>query len=160
MNSPGIMLRMMVYGVILSLLTGCNASPTNNLWIIFPKGRAEQMAIGTWLFSEADFGGYWTPTEEDVLSLEEKLDTFLRQNSESFRRQPPVWEQLDNYKRQYVGIMIKGKPVIYGNFFCTDTGTDWKSEWIFVLDGGDCFFQLQFDIESGTFTELTVNGEA
>jgi hypothetical protein len=118
------------------------------------------MGIGTWLSSDKDFGGYWTPTDEDILSLEGKLESFLRQNAESFRRQPPVWEQLDNYKRQYVGLTIKGKPVIYGNFFCTDTGLDWKEEWIFVLDGGDCFFQLQFDVESGTLTALMVNGEA
>lgn len=50
--------------------------------------------------------------------------------------------------------------VVYGNFFCSDPGMDWKKEWIFVMDGGDCFFQLQFDIASGAFSELMVNGDA
>ena len=145
--------------MILSALVGCTVIPsTNGTWIIFPENRAEEMQVGTWL--SADEGGYWTPTEENILLLEQKLDSFLRQNSESFHRQPPVWEQLDNYKRQYVGLTIKEKRVIFGNFFCTDTGADWEKEWVFVLDGGDCFFQLQFDLERGTFTKLTVNGEA
>lgn len=160
MNSPRIILRMMIYGAALSLLAGCNASSTNNLWITFPENRAEQIGIGTWLSSEVDFGGYWTPAEEDILGLEGNLESFLRENSELFNRQPPVWEQINNYKRQYVGVIINGKQVIYGNFFCTDTGADRKNEWIFVLDGGDCFFQLQFDVESDTFIGLTVNGEA
>ena len=146
---------------------GCNtfdkqtSTPaTVNLWVVFPADRAEQMAIGAWLSSDADFGGYWTPARENILNAEEKLEDFLRQNSDQFNREPPVWEQLNNYKRQYAGVIPKDGPVIYGNFFCSDTGIDWKQEWVFVLDGGDCFFQLQFDMESGTFMGLMVNGEA
>lgn len=161
MISHRILLGMLLSVMLSSLLAGCTStSSTNNVWTIFPEHRAEEMGIGTWLFLETDFEGYWTPTEEDILNLEGKLDSFLRQNAQSFRRQPPVWEQLDNYKRQNVGVTIKGKPVIYGNFLCTETSVDWKKEWVFVLDGGDCFFQLQFDVETGTFMELTVNGEA
>ena len=110
--------------------------------------------------TDTEFDGYWTPIEEDIQTLEGNLDSFLREHAESFRRQPPVWEQLSDYKRQYAGVIINGKRVIYGNFFCTETGVDWREEWVFVMDGGDCFFQLQFDMESGTFTELLVNGEA
>jgi hypothetical protein len=75
---------------ILSALVGCTLIPsTNGTWIIFPENRAEEMHVGTWL--SADEGGYWTPTEENILLLEQKLDSFLSQNSESFHRQPPVW---------------------------------------------------------------------
>ena len=42
----------------------------------------------------------------------------------------------------------------------TEPGLHWRKEWVLVMDGGDCFFQLQFDVESGTFTALMVNGEA
>lgn len=157
----------MLCAVFVSLLAGCNpfdkqtSTPASaDLWVAFPADRAEQIAIGVWLTSDEDLGGYWTPSREDILNVEEKLEDFLRQNSDQFDPEPPVWGQLNNYKRQYAGVVIKDRQVIYGNFFCSDTGIDWKQEWIFVLDGGDCFFQLQFDVESGTFVGLMVNGEA
>lgn len=152
------LLRIIACGAIFSLLTGCRStSSTTDVWT---EGHAEKTGIGTWLSSESDFGGYWTPTEEDILNLEGKLDSFLRENSEQFNSQPPVWEQIKNYKRQYAGLIINGKQLIYGNFFCTETGVDWREEWVIVMDGGDCFFQLRFDMESGEFMNLMVNGEA
>ena len=146
------------FGILAISLVGCTLS--NPLWTLFTEERAEQIGIGSWVASDTEFGGYWTPTQEDIQTLEGKLDSFLREHAESFRRQPPAWEQLDDYQRQYVGVIINDKRAIYGNFFCTETGVDWRKEWVLVMDGGDCFFQLQFDVESGTFTELMVNGEA
>jgi hypothetical protein len=155
-----ILFGVMVCGVVFSSWAGCTTATSTNTWTVIPEGRAEEMSLGTWLSPNADIEGYWTPTEEDVLLVEEKLPSFLQENSNSFRRQPPVWEQLDSYKRQYAGLVLNRRKIIYGNFFCSDTGRDWKKEWIFVLDGGDCFFQIQFDIASGTFSGLMVNGDA
>lgn len=154
--------RIMLWIAFTALLAGCSGAgvTASKSWVIFPEGRAEEMGLGSWVASAADFGGYWTPSEEDVLKLEGQLAAFLSQNSTAFQRQPPVWEQLENYKRQYAGVTIQGRRVIYGNFFCSEDGMDWKEDWVFVLDGGDCYFQLQFDVESGTFSKLTVNGEA
>ena len=144
--------------ILATLFAGCDSA--NPLWAIFTEERAEQMGIGSWVGSDPEFGGYWTPTEADIQSLEGKLDSFLRASAESFNHQSPVGEQLSDYKRQYVGVIINDKRVIYGNFFCTETGVDWREEWVFVMDGGDCFFQLEFDVENGTFIDLRVNGEA
>lgn len=155
-----ILLWVVVYGVTVSSLAGCSAPASTDMWAVIPERRAEEMGLGTWLSSGAEIEGYWTPTEEDILLLEENLPSFLQENSTSFRREPPVWEQLDNYKRQYAGLVIHDSKIIYGNFFCSDPGMDWKKEWMFVIDGGDCFFQLQFDIASGAFSGLMVNGDA
>ena len=139
---------------------GCSAPASTDAWAVIPERRAKEMGLGAWLSSGAEIEDYWTPTEGDVLLLEENLPAFLQENSRSFRREPPVWEQLDSYKRQYAGLVIHGRKIIYGNFFCSDPGTDWKKEWIFVMDGGDCFFQLQFDMADSTFRGLMVNGDA
>lgn len=155
-----ILLWVVVYRVTVSSLAGCSAPASTDMWAVIPERRAEEMGLGTWLSSGAEIEGYWTPTEEDILLLEENLPSFLQENSTSFRREPPVWEQLDNYKRQYAGLVIHDSKIIYGNFFCSDPGMDWKKEWMFVIDGGDCFFQLQFDIASGAFSGLMVNGDA
>jgi hypothetical protein len=42
-----------------------------------------------------------------------------------------------------------------------DLPTDyWKAEPVVVDDGGAYFFQLQFDVETGTFRNLRFNGYA
>lgn len=146
--------------LIIICMFGCSPAPSSDLWVVFPEHRVEQLGLGTWAASEEDLDGYWTPYGEDILNLEGELDSFLREHSDQFRRQPPVWEQLDQYKRQYVGVVVNGKQIIHGNFFCTDTGMDWKKDWVFVMDGGDCFFQLQYDVESETSMNLRVNGDA
>jgi hypothetical protein len=66
------------------------------------------------------------------------------------------------YKRQYFGIAFeKGQHVIYANYFC-DSGyfDDWQDRYIVVMDGGECFFQIQYDPSKGTFSNLQINGLA
>ena len=126
-------------------------------WVVFDQEQAEEMKVANWLF-EVD--GFWTPSEEDILKLEGGLAGYLSQNSEQFYRQPPVWERLDAYQRQYFGIERDGKQVIYGNYFCDNLGMDWRQDLVTVLDGGECFFQVEYDVEGGKFIWLMVNGEA
>ena len=160
MNHQKTFLSFLTFSTLVIFLAGCNASTSNERWVVFSERRAEQMEMGSWLTSDAELDGYWTPSAENIQSLEGDLDSFLRQNAKSFNQQPPAGEELNIYKRQYVGLIVSGKQVIYGNFFCTETGVDWREEWVLVMDGGDCFFQIQFDVASCTFTSLTVNGEA
>ncbi len=142
-------------------MTNILATPlANTQWVIFSKEQAEPMGLEAWLSPGESFGGYWTPGAEQVMRVEEQVGAYLSQNPQLFYSQPPVWERLNEYKRQYVGWVLDGKQVIYGNFFCDDTGRDWKQDWVMVLDGGECFFQVKFDVTSGTFIELQVNGEA
>ena len=129
----------------------------NKNWVIVTKEKAEGMGITSLLRESDDF---WAPSVSDVLKLEEKIDEYLSQNSNLFYRQPPVWERLDEYQRQYIGFERGGKQIIYGNYFCDSTGKNWRQEFVFVFDGGDCFFQVEYDVESGTFIKLWVNGES
>jgi hypothetical protein len=160
MRQHRVLFTVLLCGVVFVSLAGCTTAPSTDTWAVISERRAEETGIGTWLSSGAAVEGYWTPAKADILLLEEKLPSFLQENSQSFRREPPVWEQLDSYKRQYAGLVLNGRNIIYGNFFCSDVGADWKKEWIFVMDGGDCFFQLQFDTVSSTFSGLMVNGDA
>ena len=160
MNGHRILIWFAVCGTFLSSLAGCTAPASTDSWVVIPESRLKELGIGTAPSSNAEVEGYWTPTEDDILFLEEKLPSFLREQSTSFHREPPVWEQLDTYKRQYAGVIVNGRKIVYGNFFCTDAGIDWKKNWVFVLDGGDCFFQFQLDVADGTFRGLTVNGDA
>ena len=133
-------------------------SPTvieNENWVIITKERAEEMRVASWLV-ESD--SLWTPSDDDILKLEEKIAGYLSQNSNAFYRQPPVWERLDEYQRQYIGLEREDRQIIYGNYFCDSGRVNWREKLVIVEDGGDCFFQVEYDVESEVFIKLQVNG--
>ena len=135
-------------------------SPTamaNQNWMIVTKEYAEEMRVASWLV-ESD--GYWTPSKDDILKLEGGIAGYLSQNSNLFYRQPPAWERLDEYQRQYIGLERGGRKIIYGNYFCNSEGINWRQELVIVEDGGECFFHVEYDVESELFIKLMVNGEA
>jgi len=141
-------------------LTATAENPTvvaNQNWMIVTKERAAEMGIASWLV-ESD--GFWMPSGDDIIKLEEKIGEYLSQNSGQFYRQPPVWERLDEYQRQYIGLERGDRQIIYGNYFCDSGRVDWLQELVIVEDGGDCFFQVEYDVESEMFIKLLVNGEA
>ena len=51
-----------------------------------------------------------------------------------------------------------GRQVIFANDFCRALGGDWRQAPIIVDDGGDCYFQVEYDPAAGTFARLMVNG--
>jgi hypothetical protein len=101
--------------------------------------------------------GYWTPGERDVLALEAGLVRFLQASAPA--ASPELWQKQPAYKRQYVGLIRDGRRLVHASFFCSTAGDEWRSQVLFVLDGGDCFFQLTYDVERGTYGDLMVNGE-
>jgi len=129
----------------------------NQNWMIVTKEQAEETGIASWLV-ESD--GFWAPSADDIFKLEEGLAAYLSQNSDYFFRQPPVWERLDGYQRQYIGLERGGRQIIYGNYFCNNLGMDWQKRLVIVDDGGDCYFQVEYDAKSGLFIKLMVNGES
>jgi hypothetical protein len=126
-------------------------------WVIFTREYAEQNELASWLL-ETD--GFWTPSLDDGIKLEKEIAEYLHQNSIQFYRQPPVWERLDKYQRQYIGFKRGDKRLIYGNFFCESGSVNWHQDLVIVLDGGECFFQVEYDIDNGSFIKLRINGES
>lgn len=130
-------------------------------WVIFSENQARETGIADWFVQNGESSGYWTPAESNVLVIENGLASFLQENSEKFRlSEMPVWERLNQYNRQYLGIILEDRKLIYANFFCRSFETDWRKEFVFVLDGGSCFFQFQYDVNTNEFFDLQVNGEA
>jgi hypothetical protein len=76
------------------------------------------------------------------------------------RLDPPIVQRAPDYMRQYFGLIVNGEEIIYANFFCNAHETDWHNEFVDIMDGGDCYFQLKYDPQSGEFFDLSVNGEA
>jgi hypothetical protein len=105
--------------------------------------------------------GDWVPTVEEVRTLEKQLETYLPQQQDVFDgSKTPIAERSPAYKRQYWGILKNEKKAIFANFFCNALHYDWTNQEVVVDDGGDCYFQIHYDVETGTFFDLRVNGNA
>jgi len=105
----------------------------------------------------------WVPTVEEVRTLEKQLGTYLPQHRDAFDGSNiPIEERLPTYRRQYWGILENERRVIFVNFFCNSvpTPTDWTTQEVIGIDGGDCYFKIRYDVETGTFFDLYVNGSA
>ena len=148
----------------LHLIVACS-SPAQNLqgehWTIFPEQQARKLGVAGWVTTSGHTADYWTPAQESVFALEDGVAVFLQENSDRFYEQgTPVWERLDEYNRQYIGLTVDGRKFIYANFFCDDAAKDWRKDFVLVMDGGSCFFQFKYDPRKGEFFDLRVNGSA
>jgi hypothetical protein len=104
--------------------------------------------------------GAFVPDEATMAQLRARLPEFLARNQDMFNKdRAPIVERLPGYKIQYRGEMENGKRMVDVNAMCTPL-ENWRTQWVMVLDGGDCFFQLKYDADAGTFSNLMVNGEA
>jgi hypothetical protein len=108
---------------------------------------------------------FWTPSLADALALEKGLPDYLRRHLSrddrlASSKKEPLWDRARTYKRQYVGVRLKDRRIVYANFLCAAFGSDWRTERVDVADGGDCYFQVEYDIDKASFANLMVNGEA
>lgn len=127
--------------------------------LLLQRPGPEAILVPRALGAEFYFSGveFWSPTEADARALEAALPGALRSSKD--RRAAVISSQLGKYRRQYVGTVHGGKRRVFGNFFC-EARPDWKERGVFVKDGGDCYFQVQFEPGSGDIVELNINGEA
>ena len=77
-----------------------------------------------------------------------------------------VEPELANFKRQYVGIFADGRKVIYINFIYggvirsdAKLRDSWRKHWVAALDGGDNFWSVTYDPETGWFASLSSNSD-
>lgn len=110
---------------------------------------------------------FFKPDAADVLDLEARLPNYLRKHapvSPNRTGKLPLAERAPGYMRQYYGYVDpRGTRRIWANFFCwvRPTGPPgyWRTEAVVVADGGDCFFNVEFRIETRSFEHLSINGE-
>ena len=111
----------------------------------------------------------WTPGAGEIAALEAKLGRVL---TAARRRMPgPRRWHLEDYARQYAGIVHRdGTRGIYVNGFLHEHvrivarhGADtlaWREHPVFVCDGGEAFFGVEYHPGTGTFGPVQFNGGA
>jgi hypothetical protein len=117
-------------------------------WVILPGAENE-------VPGKAGSKG-WTPSEKEAMKAEEIARGCLKKDA------PRICQNLDRYKRQFVGLIVDGKKAVWINYFHDVDGNikDWKKELVIVKDGGEDFFEIKVDLESASCFGLYVHGEA
>jgi hypothetical protein len=104
----------------------------------------------------ANVSQFWNPSSEQIQKLEFLLPKYVRDGA---GRKPSIKDGLE-YHRQYVGIVVNGKRLIYGNFYPASVSDyfDEKSTPVIVCDGGASYWGIVFEPESSVFLDLQING--
>jgi hypothetical protein len=106
--------------------------------------------------------GAWTPTIEDVMNLETALVTTLQTMSRW--EAPEILASLNQYRRQYLGVVVKNQQLIMANFDRCSKFEEGQLEASFIPflpeDGGSCFIELLFDPAIQNFLRFYIHGEA
>ena len=99
--------------------------------------------------------GVWTPAASDIALFESGLGSYLTAHAPPWAKDLP--KKFRTYKRQWTGLSAGGKRKIFGNFFCHEM-PGWKERLVGVDDGGDCYFQIFYDVDTHTYLDLMING--
>ena len=73
-----------------------------------------------------------------------------------------IIENPAKYARQYIPVTNSdGQKLVYINAFCSKQGHDyWKTDLVWVMDGGDCYFQVMINLTTNEVVDFSVNGVA
>jgi hypothetical protein len=128
--------------------------PSSGIFIL-PVSAGQSLLRQCSRSSPSKVSQFWSPSLEQIQRLERALPTYLRVEGRT-----PVIADTVAYHRQYVGIVVNGKRLIYGNFYPISVSDffDEKSTPVVVCDGGASFWGIVFEPESSEFLDLQVNG--
>jgi hypothetical protein len=108
----------------------------------------------------APLEGTWTPSESEIAAMEPALARYLAQNLRG------AWPDSDHiavedYRRQYGGLILGGQRIIYVNGFRLteyDDQDTWRSFPHVICDGGPIMFGVEYDPATQSFRNFAFNG--
>ncbi len=130
--------------------------------VVFSENRASEFSF---LFDRASTE-FWEPSINDVSRAEKCIRQHLvsvQQDPNDYQKEHAAFilENLGEYRRQYVGIVVDGEKRIWCNaFFFDDSFPDWERDPVYVLDGGNQFWQIEYDLLKDKCVNFYVHGEA
>jgi hypothetical protein len=152
---------MLVRGVplLIALLVGCGDAKHGDSFhvpgVIFSEKQTLESGF------EFQQNSAWLPTLTQVEELEAELPQYLAKSNHPDAG--AMIAQLPKYRRQYLGYIDEGHRRIYVNAFCQGANASdesWRTRFVLVQDGGSCYFQAIYDVDSKRFIRLRVNGVA
>jgi hypothetical protein len=104
-----------------------------------------------------DVTSTWTPATADILLAESRLKDYVRTK---------LGQSLETYYRQYIGIIIKGKKVLYVNAveafqedaLFEELHPKWRTEYMRICDGGDSVWGVEYYVDDQKLMNFETNG--
>lgn len=111
---------------------------------------------------------FWEPSVKDISRAEACIQGFLMSEQDDpalndYQKEDAAYirKNLENYRRQYVGLVIDGEKRIWVNsFFFDGSYPDWQRRPVYVLDGGNHFWQIEYVVDRDECIDFYVHGEA
>ena len=107
----------------------------------------------------------WDISEDIIDSAQPILLAFLKDKGKKWSRfQEEVYDHLEDYRCQYIGVVINGSHQIFCNFFLysEEENSNWEKViypiGLEVSGGGLNFFQFIYEINEGKCKEFRYNG--
>jgi hypothetical protein len=143
------------------LLAACNsdASGPPQRFVLVGDARAKVLHQCSRPAPE-DVTDFWTPSSKDMDDLESKLTPALTERHMTDLVRSDV---LVMYFRQYTGIIVAGRRLIYGNFYPMPDYPKFDdkknvNEAVAVCDGGPSFFGVTYDETERKIVGMAFNG--
>ena len=120
-----------------------------------------------YLFNEPSTD-FWEPSTDDVSEAEKCIKEYLVSAQDgpasgSYQKEDVAFilENLGEYRRQYVGILVDGEKRIWCNAFYSDTSyLDWERDPVDVDGGGRNYWQIEYVLPSDECINFNVHGES
>jgi hypothetical protein len=111
---------------------------------------------------------FWEPSTDDVSRAEECIRQFLVSTQDdpklhTYQKEKTAFilENLEKYRRQYVGIVVDGEKRIWCNAFFTDYPIpNWEHVPVEAIDGGEYFWQIEYILLKDECINFYIQGEA
>jgi len=134
-----------------------------NTMAVLPESEAIKAGRLCSRRSPGTIEGTWTPDAATVQRIESALPPILQAALNKNLRLNARAANADDYYRQYVGLVIGGRRIVYVNgayssIMNRPRPVPWGTEWINASDGGQLFFDAVFDAQSGTLLSFDFNG--
>ena len=99
--------------------------------------------------------------EQSIKEYNQKTTQGFKKNGQKKYSRLYRIKKLKNYKIQYVPYLNEqGEKVVWINGFCEDFDSDWKKEYMYVFDGGNCFFTIRINLTRQECLSIGTNGYA
>jgi hypothetical protein len=138
---------------------------SNEKSAVLPEEMAQELTGQCSRSGPGPFEKTWQPQGTDIRKLESRLGSISSMASIGMVPGRQI-KNPDRYYRQYVGIVVGKRKLIYINAFCEpwnpprEKVKDWHQQPFVVCDGGSCLWGALYDPASGEFSDLEVNGIA
>ena len=146
---------------LLTLTTALNAQSAD-MSVVLPRGQARRVTRLCSRRGPFKVDSSWTPASSDIAKLEANLANITSLHSEAGEVGDLAGQQIEKperYYRQYVGIVVNGKKLIYVNAACHPRASDgWRTQFLDGCGGGSCYWGVEYDPRAGRFSNLHVNG--